>query len=99
MPVDSSVPGPSAAAVEPRDQAALHRRARPSFDQDDFERKLYVTRRIVEKAAGDDLAIPSMSSRTLVYKGMLTSPQLPRYFPDLRDERIASALALVHSRF
>ena len=40
-----------------------------------------------------------MSSRTLVYKGMLTSPQLPRYFPDLRDERIASALALVHSRF
>ena len=72
---------------------------RPTLDQDAFERKLYVTRRIIEKAAGEDLAIPSFSSRTLVYKGMLTSPQLTRYFPDLRDERIASALALVHSRF
>ncbi len=98
VPVDSSVPGPSAAAVEPQIKQVFIG-APDHFDQDDFERKLYVTRRIVEKAAGEDLAIPSMSSRTLVYKGMLTSPQLPRYFPDLRDERIASALALVHSRF
>ncbi len=68
-------------------------------DQDAFERKVYVIRRLIERAAGDDLAIPSFSSRTVVYKGMLTSPQLPRYYPDLRDERIATALALVHSRF
>ena len=98
VPVDSSVPGPSAAAVEPAIRQVLVG-APPALDQDAFERKLYVTRRIIEKAAGEDLAIPSFSSRTLVYKGMLTSPQLTRYFPDLRDERIASALALVHSRF
>ncbi|MEV0680517.1 glutamate synthase large subunit [Actinosynnema sp. NPDC050436] len=42
---------------------------------------------------------PSLSARTLVYKGMLTTGQLPAFFPDLRDERLASAIALVHSRF
>jgi len=68
-------------------------------DQDVLERKLYVIRRIVEKAAGPDLAIPSCSSRTMVYKGMLTATQLQRYFPDLQDERMVSRLALVHSRF
>ncbi|MGH2856328.1 MAG: glutamate synthase central domain-containing protein, partial [Solirubrobacteraceae bacterium] len=68
-------------------------------DQGAFERKLYVIRRIVERLAGPELAIPSFSSRTLVYKGMLTAPQLPRCFPDLRDPRVASRLALVHSRF
>jgi glutamate synthase (NADPH/NADH) large chain/glutamate synthase (ferredoxin) len=64
-----------------------------------FERKLYVIRRVAEKAAGEDLVIPSFSARTLVYKGMLTAPQLRRYFPDLTDERFTSALALVHSRY
>ncbi len=56
-------------------------------------------RRVIELTAGRDLALPSFSSRTLVYKGMLTAPQLPRYFPDLRDPRLASRIALVHSRF
>ena len=56
-------------------------------------------RRVIERAAGAELALPSFSSRTIVYKGMLTAPQLPRYFPDLRDPRVASRLALVHSRF
>ena len=64
-----------------------------------FERKLYVIRRVAERAAGPELVIPSFSARTLVYKGMLTAPQLGRYFPDLVDERMESALALVHSRF
>ena len=64
-----------------------------------LERKLYVIRRLAERAAGPELVIPSFSARTLVYKGMLSAPQLARYFPDLRDERLASALALVHSRF
>ena len=68
-------------------------------DQDAFERKLYVIRRIVELAAGPGFYAPSFSSRTIVYKGMLMSPQLGRFFPDIRDERFASALALVHSRF
>src|SRR5436190_487231 len=99
VPLDSAVPGPSAAAVEPLIRQVFVAAGRPADDQNAFERKVYVTRRIAEKAAGPDLAIASFSSRTLVYKGMLTSPQLPMYFPDLRDERIASALALVHSRF
>ncbi len=68
-------------------------------DQDAFERKLYVIRRIVELAAGPDFYAPSFSSRTIVYKGMLISTQLTGFFPDLSDERFASAVALVHSRF
>ena len=68
-------------------------------DQDAFERKLYVIRRVAELAAGPDLVIPSFSSRTIVYKGMLTAPQLLGYYPDLQDERTKAALALVHSRF
>src|SRR5204863_3297535 len=68
-------------------------------DQDAFERKLYVIRRVAEIAAGPDLVIPSFSSRTIVYKGMLTAPQLLGYYPDLQDERAKTALALVHSRF
>ena len=43
--------------------------------------------------------IPSLSARTIVYKGMLNCDQLPQFYPDLRDDRVESALALVHSRF
>jgi glutamate synthase domain-containing protein 2/glutamate synthase domain-containing protein 1/glutamate synthase domain-containing protein 3 len=68
-------------------------------DQDAFERKLYVIRRVAELAAGPELVIPSFSSRTIVYKGMLTAPQLLGYYPDLQDPRTKTALALVHSRF
>ena len=68
-------------------------------DQDAFERKLYVIRRVAELAAGPDLVIPSFSSRTIVYKGMLTAAQLLGYYPDLQDTRAKTALALVHSRF
>jgi glutamate synthase domain-containing protein 2/glutamate synthase domain-containing protein 1/glutamate synthase domain-containing protein 3 len=68
-------------------------------DQDAFERKLYVIRRIVELASGPDFYAPSFSSRTIVYKGMLISTQLRRFFADLSDERYASGMALVHSRF
>src|SRR3954454_24870831 len=98
VPVDSRVPGPSALAVEPAIRQVIVG-APEQLDRDAFERKLYVTRRIIEKAAGPDLAIPSFSSRPIVYKGMLTSPQLREYYPDLSDERIKSQLALVHSRF
>ncbi|MDQ3648127.1 MAG: glutamate synthase large subunit [Actinomycetota bacterium] len=68
-------------------------------DQEALERKLYLIRQVVEHAGLDGLAIASFSSRTVVYKGMLSAPQLPRYYPDLRDERLTSCLALVHSRF
>ena len=70
-----------------------------SDDQDAFERKLYVIRRVCEIAAGPELVFPSFSSRTIVYKGMLTSPQVLGYFKDLQDPRTKTALALVHSRF
>jgi glutamate synthase (NADPH) large chain len=73
--------------------------AAPGLDQEAFERKLYVIRRVAELAAGADLAFPSFSSRTIVYKGMLMAPQLLGAYPDLQDERVTSALALVHSRF
>jgi glutamate synthase domain-containing protein 2/glutamate synthase domain-containing protein 1/glutamate synthase domain-containing protein 3 len=69
-------------------------------DQDAFERKLYVIRRICELTAEQPgLYIASSSSRTLNYKGMLISFQLAAFYPDLKDERCKSALALVHSRF
>ncbi len=69
-------------------------------DQDAFERKLYVIRRITELTANHpDLYIASSSSRTINYKGMLISYQLAAFYSDLRDERCKSALALVHSRF
>ena len=74
-------------------------------DQDAFERKLYVIRKLFEKEIDSaeydkDLCYyPSFSSRTIVYKGMLTPDQLGDYFPDLNDSRVESALAMVHSRF
>jgi glutamate synthase (NADPH/NADH) large chain len=74
--------------------------------QDDLERKLYIVRKRVEKEIRDSgikqknsFYIPSLSTRVLVYKGMLTSVQLGEYFCDLNDERLKSAIALVHSRF
>jgi glutamate synthase (NADPH/NADH) large chain len=62
-----------------------------------LERTAYCLRKRAEKEAS--VYFPSFSARTLVYKGMLTTEQLHRFFPDLVDERIASALAVVHSRF
>jgi glutamate synthase (NADPH/NADH) large chain len=67
-----------------------------------LDRLAYVVRRRSErdaKAAGVEIYYPSLSCRTLVYKGMLTTAQLPLFFPDLTDERVESAIALVHSRF
>ena len=62
----------------------------------DLDRRVYPLRKRAER---EDVYFPSLSSRTMVYKGMLTTMQLPQYFPDLRDERCVSAIAIVHSRF
>ena len=67
-------------------------------DADAFERKLFVIRRIIELQTSE-VTFPSFSARTIVYKGMLTAPQLARFYPDLRDPALTSALAIVHSRF
>jgi glutamate synthase (NADPH/NADH) large chain len=75
-------------------------------DQDAFERKLFVIRRRIELGVArlnlsdvDHFYIPSLSSRTLAYKGMLLAHQVGEYYLDLKDERLTSALALVHQRF
>jgi glutamate synthase domain-containing protein 2/glutamate synthase domain-containing protein 1/glutamate synthase domain-containing protein 3 len=99
VPVDDRFVGETARLSAPVIRQVLIEADPEVEDQGAFERKLYVIRRVIERAAGAELALPSFSSRTLVYKGMLTAPQLPRYFPDLRDPRVASRLALVHSRF
>jgi glutamate synthase (NADPH) large chain len=99
VPVDDEACGTAARAVAPRIEQLLVEAGDGIRDQDAFERKLYVIRRIVELQGREWLAIPSFSSRTVVYKGMLTAPQLSRYFHDLCDDRLASRLALVHSRF
>ncbi len=62
----------------------------------DLDRRVYPMRKRAERTG---VYFPSLSSRTMVYKGMLTTMQLPQYFPDLRDERCISAIAIVHSRF
>jgi glutamate synthase (NADPH/NADH) large chain len=75
-------------------------------DQDAFERKLFVIRKVIEHGVRNqlnidyaDFYIPSFSSRTLLYKGMLLANQVGKYYPDLQDKRMVTALALVHQRF
>ncbi|MGW0579972.1 glutamate synthase large subunit, partial [Streptomyces sp. NPDC002920] len=63
----------------------------------DLDRKAFVLRKRAEREAG--VYFPSLSARTIVYKGMLTTGQLEPFFPDLSDRRFASAVSLVHSRF
>jgi glutamate synthase domain-containing protein 2/glutamate synthase domain-containing protein 1/glutamate synthase domain-containing protein 3 len=99
VPIDDRHVGETARLSAPVIRQVLIEAADDVADQDSFERKLYVIRRQIESAAGRDVALPSFSSRTIVYKGMLTAPQLPRYFTDLRDPRVASRLALAHARF
>ncbi len=71
------------------------------FNQNLFENKLYVTRKAIRSSLQDeeDFVISSMSSRTIVYKGMLIPNQMKHFFPDLLDSRMQSAMALVHTRF
>ena len=67
----------------------------------DLDRKLFIVRKRIEHELTDDMRtyFPSLSSRTFVFKGMLTTPELGEFYPELSDVRMTSALALVHSRF
>lgn len=71
----------------------------------DLERKLYVARRRIEVKVeqalnpGDSFYVPSLSCRTIVYKGMMMAPQVPAFYPDLRDPDFASAVAVIHQRY
>ena len=113
VPTDDAALGPSAVAVEPCFRQLFVGRG-PAFDPGAsdadadvrFERKLYVIRKRIEYAV-DAMAlpdrssfyVPSLSSRTIIYKGMLTANQIAPMFPDLADRDVESALALVHQRF
>ena len=104
VPVDNSMIGDTAKASEPFMRMAFIERGSNCPDQQTFERKLYVIRKrsvtAIRTAEIDDFwYCPSLSSRTLVYKGMLMPEQVGAYFLDLQDPDMESALALVHSRF
>ncbi|MBW4619472.1 MAG: glutamate synthase large subunit [Cyanosarcina radialis HA8281-LM2] len=103
VPTDNSSLGDTAKASEPFMQQVFVER-NPKIDEEAFERKLYVIRKLahneIHKPEGDTFWYPSsLSSRTIVYKGMLMPAQVGEYYPDLRDPEFESALALVHSRF
>ena len=106
VPTDDSTLGETAREVEPVVRQVFVGRGAGVADQEAFERRLYVIR---QRAAhtiagmtldqGDRFYILSLSSRTMIYKGMLTTAQLEEFYPDLGAPDLASALALVHSRF
>jgi glutamate synthase (NADPH) large chain len=103
VPRNNTVIGEIARAAEPDIIQVL---LGADIPQDELERKLYIIRKRTENAIrNSDLKqksffyIPSLSTKVLIYKGMLTSNQLGEYFLDLNDERVQSAIALVHSRF
>ncbi len=106
VPVKSEVLGPLSRHVEPTIFQLFIGRAKSIAEQDQFERTLYLIRRQASKAIaqaglaqGGYFHIPSLSSRTLVYKGMFVAHQLRGYFSDLHDSAMESALAMVHQRY
>ncbi|MBT2969226.1 MAG: glutamate synthase large subunit [gamma proteobacterium symbiont of Ctena orbiculata] len=106
VPVNNSGLGDSVVPTEPVVRQVFVARGESCNDQDAFERKLFVIRkqienrvRQVEMEGGNAFYFTSFSSRTLVYKGMLLANQVGEYFLDLQDDRMQSALALVHQRF
>ena len=106
VPVDPHDLGDTAKACMPTILQAFLRRPEDVAAGQDFERKLYVTRRTIERTADKNPALKgkifyvcSMSSRTIVYKGMLVATQMRRFFTDLNDAAVETSLALVHSRY
>ena len=106
VPVDQHDIGETARACMPTILQAFLGRPENVAQGDAFERKLYVCRRIIEKRGeaahaltGKIFYICSMSSRTIVYKGMLVATQMRSFFCDLNDAAVKTAVALVHSRY
>ncbi|MBV8539447.1 MAG: glutamate synthase large subunit [Pseudonocardiales bacterium] len=98
LPVDPEGVGPTARSAMPRfRQLFLMPAAGGPLTGLDLERRVYCVRKRAERDL--DVYFPSLSGRTIVYKGMLTEDQLVGFYPDLSDERVTSSLALVHSRF
>lgn len=106
VPVDNSKVGKTARSIEPTIKQVFVARDESVAPGLPFERKLYLLRRRCDKAIQslslkqkDYYYACSFSSRTMVFKGMLTPSQVPDYFPDLRDPEMKTAIALSHSRF
>ncbi len=106
VPVIKNDIGPSALSVEPCMEQVFIACPDSVNDTDDFERKLFILRNyashtISNSTRKDDIGfyMASLSARTIIYKGQLTSMQVRNYFPDLNDKRVVSAFGLVHSRF
>ncbi|MEK6530663.1 MAG: glutamate synthase subunit alpha, partial [candidate division NC10 bacterium] len=106
VPTDDSPVGPTARAAEPVIRQIFIGRNGGIQDDRQFERTLYVIRKRVEHAVyGTDMPqrklfyLPSLSSNTLIYKGMLSADQIETMYPDIVDPAVESALALVHQRF
>ena len=106
VPVDGTKVGKEAAAIRPWMIQILVGKGPDVTNNAEFERKLYVIRKLAEKRIiplskelSSDFYIASLSSKTIVYKGMLTPGQLRDFYLDLSDLDFTSALAMVHSRF
>ncbi len=108
VPTDNSSlsQSPDIQASEPIHRQVFIGRGEETEPGDAFERRLFILRKAIsgvvhEETAGEDRGfyIVSMSSRTIVYKGMFLAYQLGAYYPDLSDKRFASQMALVHQRF
>jgi glutamate synthase (ferredoxin) len=107
IPTDNSSLGKTAVAAEPHMMQVFIGRNPALKDDMAFERKLYIIRKLAEReiryggkiSGGNWFYVSSLSCRTVIYKGMLMPEQVGKYFADLRDPGMATALALVHSRF
>ncbi|MDA8429656.1 MAG: glutamate synthase large subunit [Geobacteraceae bacterium] len=104
VPTDNSTLGNTAKAGEPRVRQLFLKRGPECADEQAFNRKLYIinqraTNEIQRSGVDKHWYVSSISSRTIIYKGMLMPVQVDQYYPDLRDPDMVSALALVHSRF
>jgi len=106
VPRNSAGLGESGKKIEPVVRQVFIGRGGDVTVTDALERKLYIIRKVSGHAIqalglkhGKEFYVASMSARTLVYKGLLLADQVGRYYKDLQDERVVSALALVHQRF
>ena len=104
-PINGDTIGRVARASQPYIEQIFIRRSR-GMDPDALERKLYVVRKRAEAAVAesdlkekDFFYIPSLSSRTIVYKGLLLAPQITHFYKELSDTEVTSAICLVHQRF
>ena len=97
VPTNDDALGKSALSTKPRIRQLLIDAA--EVEKEKRELRLYLTRRVIEKKWGDTLYIPSMSSKTVIYKGMLVATNLDRFYLDLRDKEFESAFCIFHQRF